>query len=227
MSKPILFAHPLSPFSRKARLVLLFQGVDHEYRMMAPHTDDAEFKAASPLGKIPALKDDKTCFSDSSVIAHYADRYYPGRKLIPETPAEFAQALWYEEYADTVMTPVIGGHLFAEVVLAERLFKRKPIQADIDKAINQELPAIYAFLDKRLAGRQWLVGTQPSLADIAVGGMLVTLYHCGQTVPASAPNLKAFVERFLALEPVKQVLAQELQVMQAIRYDSPLSGRAA
>jgi glutathione S-transferase len=226
-NKPILFAHPLSPFSRKARLVLLFQGIDHEYRMTAPHTDDAEFKAASPLGKIPAFKDDKVCVSDSSVIAHYLNRFHPGRKLIPETPAEFVQTLWYEEYADTVLMPVIGGHLFAEVVLAERLFKRKPIQSDIDKAINQELPAIYAFLDGRLAGRQWLVGNEPNLADIAVGGMLVTLYHCGQSVPDSAPNLQTFVKRFFALEPVKQVLAQEMQVMQAIKYDSPLARRAA
>jgi glutathione S-transferase len=227
MNKPILYAHPLSPFSRKARLVLLFQGVDHEYRMTAPRTDDAEFKAASPLGKVPAFQDDKACFSDSSVIAHYLHRYHPGRKLIPEMPAEFAQTLWYEEYADTVMMPVIGGHLFAEVVLAERLFKRKPIQGDIDKAVNQELPVIYKFLDARLAGRQWLVSKEPNLADISVGGMLVTLHHCGQTVPDSAPNLKAFAERFFALEPVREVLKQELQVMQAIQYDSPLAVRLA
>lgn len=227
MSKPILFAHPLSPFSRKARLVLLFKGVDHEYRLTAPRTDDPDFKTASPLGKVPAFKDDKTSFSDSSVIAHYLHRYYPGKRLIPELPVEFAQTLWYEEYADTVMTPVIGGHLFAEVVLAERLFKRKPIESDIDKAINKELPAIYQFLEERLDSREWLVGKETTLADISVGGMLMTLYHCGQTVPGSAPALKAYVERFLALDPVKEVLQQELEVMQAIQYDSPLAASAA
>ena len=57
--------------------------------------------------------------------------------------------------------------------------------------------------------------------------MLITLYHCGQTVPDSAPNLQAFVERFFALGPVKEVLKQELQVLQALKYDSPLMARAA
>jgi glutathione S-transferase len=223
MNKPTLFAHPLSPPSRKARLFLLFKGIDHEYRMTAPHAEDPDFKAASPLGKIPAFSDDKTSFADSSVIAHYLHRYYPGKRLIPEMPAEYAQTLWYDEYADTVMTPVIGGHLFAEVVLAERLFKRKPIQDDIDKALNKELPVIYQFLDQKLAGREWLVSKELTLADIAVGGLLLTLYHSGQTIPDSAPNLKAFVERFFALEPVRQVLAQELQILQAIKYDSPLA----
>ena len=227
MDKPILFAHPFSPYSRKARLVMLFQGVDHEYRMTSPRTDDPEFKAASPLGKIPAFKDDKASFSDSSVITHYLQRFYPGEKLIPETPADFTQTLWYEEYADTVMTPVIGGHLFAEVILAERLFKRKPIQGDIDKAVNVELPVIYKFLNDRLGSNDWLVGNSPTLADIAVGGLMIALYHCKQSVPDSAPKLKAYVERFFGLAPVKQVMEQELQVMKAVNYDSPLAEKSA
>ena len=57
MNTPILFGNPVSVFVRKARLVLLQMGIDHELRMLAPHSDDAEFRAASPLGKIPALKD--------------------------------------------------------------------------------------------------------------------------------------------------------------------------
>ncbi len=223
MSKPILFAHPFSPYSRKARLMMLFQGVDHEYRMTTPRADDPDFRAASPLGKIPAFKDDKASFADSTVITHYLNRFYPGNKMIPESPAEFAQTLWFEEYADSVMTPVVGGHLFAEVILAERLFNRKPIQSDIDKAVNEELPAIYKFLEARLGSNQWLVGNEPTLADIAVGGLLIAVYHCKQVVPESAPKLKAYFERFLALEPVKQVLAQELQVMKAMKYDSPLA----
>ena len=226
MSQPILFAHPLSPFSRKVRLALLMQGIDHEYRMTVPRTDDPDFQAASPLGKVPAFKDGKVNIADSTVILHYLHRFYPGKKLIPDTPAEFTQTLWFEEYADTVMMTAIGGHLFAEVVLAERLFKRKPIQSDIDKALNEELPKIYQFLEGKLDSRKWLVGDELNLADIAVGGMLVSLYHCKQTAPDSAPKLKAYVDRFLALEPVRQVLQQEAQVMQAMQYDSPLSKAA-
>lgn len=223
MAKPILFGNPLSPYARKARLILLYRGIDHEYRMTPPHSDDPEFKAASPLGKIPAFKDGNASFADSTVILHYVHKYYDGPSLFPETPADYVQALWFEEYADTMMVPVIGGHLFAEVVLAERLFKREPIQADIDKAINTELPVIYNFLNERLAGKTWLAGEQFSLADLAVGGVLHTLYHCGQTVPDSAPNLQAFVDRVFALDIFQTVRAQELQVFAAIGYDSPMA----
>lgn len=222
MSKPVLYGHPISVFARKAELILLEKGIEHEFRVVAPHADDPDFKAASPLGKIPAFKDEHTSFADSSVIFHYLNKFYDGPTLLPEDPDGYAQALWYEEYADTMMVPVIGGHLFAEVVLAERLMNRAPIQADIDKAINEELPVIYAFLEARLAGRDWLVGDALTLADIAVGGVLVTLYHTGQTVPDSAPSLQAYVQRVFALPSFQSVIAQEVQVMQAMQYDSPL-----
>ena len=223
MSNPVLFGNPLSPFARKARLILLHRGIDHEYRLTNPHADDAEFQAASPLGKIPAFKDNKTCFADSTAILHYTNKYYDGPALMPEAPADYVQALWYEEYADTILVPVMGGHLFAEVVLAERLFNREPNQADIDKALNEELPKIYAFLDARLAGKTWLVGDAFSIADLAVGGVFHTLYHCGQTVPDSAPNLQAFIARVFALDCFQASRAQELQICAAIGYDSPLA----
>jgi glutathione S-transferase len=223
MSTPILFGHPFSPYVRKTRLILLYRGIEHEFRITPPHADDAEFKLASPLGKIPAFKDDKASFADSSVILHYTNKFYTGPAVLPEAPADYAQALWYEEYADTIMVPVVGGHLFAEVILAERLFNRAPIQADIDKAVNEELPAIYKFLEQRLAGKTWLVGESLTLADLAVGGLLMAIYHCGQTVPDSAPNLQAYVQRILEQDVFKQVLAQELQIFAAVKYDSPLA----
>ncbi len=227
MSKPVLYGHPLSPYSRKARLVLLFQGVDHDYEITAPHADNPEFRMASPLGKIPAFKDEHVSFADSSVITHYLSRYYPGEKLLPEGQSDFARSLWFEEYADTIMTPVIGGHLFAEMVLAERLFKRAVIQSDIDKAINEELPVIYAFLDSKLESGAWLAGESLSIGDIAVGGLMLSLYHCGQTVPDSAPKLQDFVERFFALPSVRQVMAEEVQILNVVKYDTPLAARVA
>lgn len=223
MTPPTLFAHPLSLFSRKAQLVLLFQGIEHDYRMTAPHADDPEFAAASPLGKIPAFKDEHAALADSSVITHYLNKFYGGNKLIPESRAAYARALWFEEYADTVMAPIIGFHLYAEMVLAERVFKRPANPGDIDKAINQELPGVYKFLDGELRGRQWLAGDELTIADIAVGGLLLTLYHCRQTVPDSAEQLRSFAERFFELAPVQQVLAQEVRTLQAIQYDTPLA----
>ncbi len=222
MTMPTLYGHPVSPYVRKARLTLMFYGVEFQHEMTLPHSDLEGFCKASPLGRIPALSDDRVATSDSSVIVHYISKFYGENRLFPQDAEGFTRTLWFEEYADTVMSPAIAGHLFAEVVLAGRLFPRAPIQSDIDKALNQELPKIYSFLDAQLAGREWLVGDSLSLADIAVGSLLIHLYHCAQVVPDSAPNLAAYVQRFFALPLVRQIITEEVGILKAMNYSSPL-----
>lgn len=222
--KPTLYGHPMSLYTRKAHLALLHKGVDFDFATTAPRSEDEPFKTISPLGKIPAFQDDIDGISDSSVIAQHIDRNYEGNALFPSENTQLNAVLWWDKYADGIMTPAIAGHLYAEVVMAERFFKRAPIQADIDKAINEELPRIYAFLEPRLAGKTWLVGETVTQADISVGGLLITLLHTGQTIPDTAPNLQAYAQRFLALPIVQTVLAGELAVFAAVKYDSPLVG---
>lgn len=223
MSQPTLYGHPISPYVRKARLTMLFYGVDFAHEQNLPHADLAGFCKASPLGRIPAFSDDQVSTADSTVIVHYISKFYGNNTLFPQDPAGFTRTLWLEEYADSVMTPAIAAHLFAEVVLAGRLFPRAPIQADIDKALQDELPKIYSFLNEQLAGREWLVGEDMTLADIAVGGMLIPLYHCGQVIPDSAPDLAAYAARFFALPLIQQVVAEEVGMLKAMNYDSPLA----
>lgn len=221
--KPTLYGHPFSLYTRKAHLALLHKGIDFDFKTTMPRSQDEPFKSISPLGKIPAYQDHIDGFSDSSVIAHHVDLEYPGPALTPSDSKARNQCLWWDKYADGKMTPIIAGHLFAEVVMAQYVFKRPVIQADIDKAINEELPALYPFLNQQLSGSQWLTGEALCLADISVGGLLVTLLHTGQTIPDSAPNVQAYAERFLALPMVQTVLAGELKVMQAVGYPSPLA----
>lgn len=220
-----LYGHPISPYVRKVRLGLDFAGLDYQHEHLSPHSDHAEFRAASPLGKIPAYCDGEVQLADSSVILHFLARFDDGFDLMPQSKAEFAQACWFEEYADTVMTPAIAGHLFAEVVLAGRLFPRAPIQEDIDKARNEELPKIYAFLNEQLADEGWLVGEELSIADVAVGGLMLSLHHCGDTIPDTAPALQRYVEDFMSLEPVANIIAQEVEILKTMGYESPLAQR--
>ena len=222
MSKPVLYGNPLSIFVRKTRLALILGGVEFEHKMVLPHAKDAEFAQASPLGKIPAFRDEHVACADSTVICHYLDKFYCDHSLIPQDRVGYTQTLWLEEYADTVIMPAAAGHLFAEHVLAGRLFPREPIQADIDKAVNEELPKIYAFLDGKLQGREWLVGSSISLADIAVGAMLLAALHCGQGPGDNTPALKAWVGRFLALPQVTAVVAEEVGILATMKYESPM-----
>lgn len=224
MSQPVLYGIFASPFVRKVRLVLAHKGIAYEAKQLRPRNDDPDFIAASPLGKIPAFRDEHAGFSDSSVIVQYLERFYPGPKLIPETPAEFARCLWLEEYADAKLVPILGGHLFAEVVLAERLFKRPRNQADIDLALNSEIPEVSRYLETQLGDRQFLVDDSLSLADIAVVGSFMLLYHCGLRLDASAtPKFAAYVERLLAQAPFAEIAAFDIEGFKQFGWEASLA----
>jgi glutathione S-transferase len=61
-----------------------------------------------------------------------------------------------------------------------------------------EAAAALEFLDKALAGRSWLVGEGPTIADIDVYGVIHYAGDAGIDL-APYPNVIAWVERFRAL----------------------------
>lgn len=215
MSTLTLFGAHLSPYVRKARLVLAFKGLEYKQVMVIPGSPDQpdEFKQNSPLRKIPMLKVGDNYISDSSVICAFLEREYPEKNLLPEDNLLAARAQWFEEYADSVMTSCIGGHLFAEKVLAKPLFKREPIQEDIDLAMEKELPAIFSYLDSQL-NDDYLVGNQVSLADLAVCGLFVAMHHCEVKCDGEQwPKLAAYIDRVMEQDFFQKVVQEELMVM--------------
>ena len=59
----------------------------------------------SPLGRVPALKNDTDHIADSAVIAAYLEKKFPDTTpLYPDDPAMYAKALWFENFADHVLS---------------------------------------------------------------------------------------------------------------------------
>ncbi|GAA5317873.1 MAG: glutathione S-transferase family protein [Candidatus Pelagadaptatus aseana] len=214
-----LYGVILSPYVRKVRLALDFKGVAYESVPVFPipgAEQPPEFKANSPLGKIPLLRSGETFVPDSSVICAWLEREVPQPALLPEDNALAARALWFDAYMASKMVPVIAGHLFAEVVLAKAVFQRDPIQSDIDAALNVEIPEIFDYLESELSG-DYLVGDGITLADIAVGGMFLTLAHCGYEHDAGRwPNVVAYKDRIMAEPVFANALAEEQAFLAAM-----------
>ena len=73
----IVYGSSLSPYVRKVLVFAAEKGVEVEVKPVGIGSDDAEFKAASPFGKIPALRDGDFAVSDSSAIIAYLDALHP------------------------------------------------------------------------------------------------------------------------------------------------------
>lgn len=213
MPKICFYGIPLSPFARKVLLGLQFKGVDFEHKPVTPFEGNEDVAQHHPMGKIPLLNVDDTWLPDSSVMLAWLEREYPSPALLPADNLLAARALWFEEYADSRMIEVIGGHLFAEKILAEPVFQRPPNTAEIDQAINEEIPTIFDYISGELRS-DYLMGDSLSLADIAVAGVFVTMRHCGVECDAERwPALAAYIQRCHDTPLFRQQIAAECEVL--------------
>lgn len=210
-----LFGAEPSPYVRKVRLALEYKKLAYQGVPVFPFSPDvpAEFTNNSPTGKIPLLKADDEYITDSDVIIAYLERQYPEPALMPKDNILFAKAHWFSVYASTTMVSCLGGHLFAEQVLAKTFFNREPNQADIDLALNEELPAIFDYLESQIHD-EYLVGMNFTLADLCVGAMFVLMRHCKIGCDANKwPLTAAYIDRVHGLELFKNLITHEQQLL--------------
>ena len=197
---PTLIGASASPFVRKVRVVLAEKGIAYDHEQLIPINVPPEFRKISPLGKIPAYRDGDRTLCDSSVISAYLERTQPNPPLYPSEAYDYARALWFEEYADTALVGVVGAKIFFPKIVAPRFLNRPADEAAIAKAVAEELPPLFDYLESQLGGGTGFVGGAFSIADIAVGSQLVNLRHAGVGVDAArwpklARNTAATFER--------------------------------
>jgi glutathione S-transferase len=205
-----LYGVNASPFVRKVRVVLAEKDLSYEHDPVIPIGVSDDYKKISPLGKIPALADDGKVLPDSSVICAYLDRRYPNPPLYPSDPYEYGRALWLEEYTDTALVEVAGPKIFFQRVIRPLFFQQECDEAVVEKAINEELPIRFDYLDRQLHGKEYLAGDRFSVADIALGSQLVNLAHARVPVDAKRwPNLAALAARVHARPSFKRLIEEE------------------
>ncbi|MEO8605752.1 MAG: glutathione S-transferase family protein [bacterium] len=206
----IVYGASASPFVRKVRIVLAEKNVPYEHETVFPGSTDPEFRQMSPLGKIPAFRDGDRTLADSSVISAYVERLHPTPALYPTDAYDYARALWFEEYADGGMVPVFGAKIFFQRIVGPRFFGRVTDEAVVEKAISEELPPLFDYLEGAIGTRQFLVGDGLTIADIGVASPFVNLRHAGVAVDAARwPHLAAYVRRMHERPSFAALIAEE------------------
>jgi glutathione S-transferase len=197
----ILYGSSLSPYVRKTLAFAAEKGIELELRPTgdAPGQPSAEFLEASPLQKMPALRDGAFSLADSSAIIHYLEARFPDPRLIPAEPELRGKTIWFEEYADTVLVSC-GAKMFFNRVVAPVFLKRP---GDLDaaaRAEQQELPPILDYLEGIVPDPGgFLVDDRLTLADIAIASPFANFVHLGCTADRERHGrVYAYVETILA-----------------------------
>jgi glutathione S-transferase len=195
----IVYGSSLSPFVRKVLAFAGEKGIDLELRPTGFPNHSDEFCEASPFRRMPALRDGDYTVADSSAIIHYLEAKHPEPPLIPADPQLRGRAIWYEEFADTILV-TCGAKIFFNLVVAPRFLGRPGDLEAAKQAELNDLPPILDYLENVVPdGGGYLVGDRLTLADIAVASPFANFRHTKTKVdPDRYPRTVAFVDRILA-----------------------------
>jgi glutathione S-transferase len=202
---------PLSPFVRKVHVVAAEKGLPIEMVLGRPGQPSDEFLAASPFRKIPALEDGDFTLSDSTAIVTYLDALQPEPSITPGDAKARAKAIWFEEFADTILVAAGGKILFNRFVGPKLM--GLPGNEEIAQQGEQELVPVLAYLESQ-CGAGWLAGGEFSIGDVAVAVGLRSMGYIGmEPDPAVHPKTAAWYARVTARPSWQAVAALEDKVV--------------
>ena len=149
---------------------------------------EPEYLAVNRYGQVPALRHKGLTIVQSNVILDYLARVtgcFEGRTEQDRWTAR--EWLSWESDAITNVAKVRHYHRFRAVDPAVMDYFRPPAEAAI------------GFVNTALAGRDWLVGDAPTIADIGCWGRMVFMAEGGFDI-ATWPNVQAWSQRLAAME---------------------------
>ena len=200
---------PISVHTRKVIVAAHEKRLPFRNEPVIPFQPPAGWAELSPTGKIPVVTDGDLILRDSSVICAYLERTHPTHPLYPTEARAYAEALWFEEYADSQVASTLVRSLFFERVV-KKMLRMQPDESICEAALRDHMPAIGAYLEKEIGDRDYLVVNAFSIADIAVGSMFVNVRHAGEAVDAGRwPKLAAYVARLHARPSFKALIEEE------------------
>jgi len=165
----------------------------------------AGYLALNPLGKVPALVDEKIALWESNAINWYVAEKYPEARLLPQTPAGRASVQRWLFFQTAHVSPAATA-INLELSARHRKYWARSADPRAAEQGRQELAHYLPVLEAGLGDGEWLE-EHFSLADIAYTPHLAFLVEGGFDF-SSTPRVRSWLERLLARPAWRQ--AREL-----------------
>ncbi len=171
----VLFHLPLSPFSRKVRLVLGEKRLPFELRVEKVWSRRPEFLELNPACTVPVLVEDTgLVIPDSTVICEYLEEAYPDTGLLGRTLGERVEVRRLSAWFDVKFNQEVSHNLLWEKTMKQSLGLGAPEAATL-RAGSANLKHHLLYIGWLAENRKWLAGANLSLADFSAAAFLSAL----------------------------------------------------
>ncbi|HWV11604.1 MAG TPA: glutathione S-transferase N-terminal domain-containing protein [Pseudomonas sp.] len=202
-----------TPNGVKVSIMLEEIGLPYEPHLVNFETNDQlspAFLSLNPNNKIPAILDPNgpggkplALFESGAILLYLADK---SGQLIPSDPARRYETIQWLMFQMGGIGPMFGQLGFFHAFAGKDYEDKRPR----DRYVN-ESARLLGVLDKHLENRQWVMGDDYSIADIAIFPWvrnLVGFYAAGELVQFERfTQVKRVLEQFVARPAVERGLA--------------------
>ncbi|MGF7149943.1 glutathione S-transferase [Sphingomonas zeicaulis] len=150
------------------------------------------YLAINPNGKVPALIDGELTLFESFAQSLYLAKKYGTSTLYPSAVEDEARVWQWTFWGLNELEKPLTTCLFERVIKPEA--ERNAALAD---AAERDLQAPLAVLEQALGGRDWLLGSDFSVADINVAAV-AALTRSTRVDLSAFPDVAAWLERAVA-----------------------------
>ncbi|MBY6154328.1 glutathione S-transferase family protein [Vannielia litorea] len=206
MPQPDILLYTANTMNGWKPLIFLHEAeIDYELRPVdfgKKEQKETWYMELNPNGRIPTIvdrgNDDFAVFESGAILWYLAEKY--GR-FLPDDPKLRSETLQWVMFQMGGIGPMMGQAMFFQRIA-------KPNGEEVPYAINRyvnESRRLLEVLDTRLKGRDWLVGDEMSIADIATYPWARTYFWATVSVEG-LPHLNRWFERIDAMPRVQEAL---------------------
>ena len=201
-----------TPNGVKVSIMLEETGLPYEAHLVDITKDESwtpEFLSLNPNGKIPAILDPDgpdgkplALFESGAILIYLADKT---GQFIPADPAARYEAIQWLMFQMGGVGPMFGQVGFFHKFAGRHFEDKRPLER-----YATESKRLLGVIDRRLEGRDWIMGDQYTIADISMLGWvrnLIGFYGARELVGFDElKNVPAWLERGLARPAVQRGL---------------------
>lgn len=205
-----LYHLPLSPFSRKVRLVLSEKRLPFELRIEKVWERRPEYLELNPAGSVPTLLEDNgLAVPDSRVICEYLEEAYPDTSLLGRTLAERVEVRRLVAWFDGKFDEEVSRNLAGEKIM-KRMAGRGNPNATALRMGYTALRYHLEYIGWLAETRTWLAGANISLADFAAAAHLSVLDFAGDVDWSVSSPAREWYARMKSRPSFRGVLADRV-----------------
>lgn len=206
----LLVHHPVSPFSRKVRIILAEKKMLFVLREEQPWQPSEQLLNLNPAGSLPVFVYDGKVVAGNYAITEFLEETCPDVPLLPKTPQARAEVRRLCEWFDDKFYSEVFKTIVAEKIYKRFLENQAP-NSRLLKAGLSNLSFHMEYIDWLAERRNYLAGDDFSLADIAAVAQLSVIDYLGDIPWDGYKNAKIWYSKIKSRPSFKDILKDTIK----------------